>query len=441
MLKLIFYTAANAINLYVIYVYYITQITEIIIQWIIIDMILFVKFILLFFILIVWIVQKIYVYCYPQHESHKLINLSKCNYNEESKNKLEEEIKNIEKKIIDLDIIKEEIISKIDSLKRSSEFEIKFFKLLIYTYKYEEKQNNINYNVIQNLKNFKEILGLNKIEMYENIFKEGKKYISFLQKIKQSIGQTNLLKQNYKIINDHNGNIYHLSQLKDRRLISGWADNTLNIYKKDTFELQLSIKVHSSCVRSAIQLNNDKIISCSDDSTMNIIKIIDENKYNLVQKLTEHTHCVRNVIEIIEDELISVSQDKTMKKWEIKNDKFECTKTITFQNAVFECNILKINEKEFVISSYGDKCLKFKCLKFWNSYDYSNIATIKDIKNNWTIRILCMIKEDILCVWGYNSEGFYLINISNHQIVKKNTWPTRNIFYIWILWLTIFMLN
>ena len=108
---------------------------------------------------------------------------------------------------------------------------------------------------------------------------------------------------------------------------------------------------------------------------MNIIKIIDENKYNLVQKLTEHTHCVRNVIEIIEDELISVSQDKTMKKWEIKNDKFECTKTITFQNAVFECNIIKINEKEFVISSYGDKYLKF-----WNSYDYQILQQLKILK-------------------------------------------------------------
>ena len=61
--------------------------------------------------------KNLCVYCYPQHESHELINLSKFNYNEESKNKLLQEIKNVEKKIIDLDIIKEEIISKIDELK------------------------------------------------------------------------------------------------------------------------------------------------------------------------------------------------------------------------------------------------------------------------------------------------------------------------------------
>ena len=64
--------------------------------------------------------------------------------------------------------------------------------------KYEECQKNINYNVIQNLKNFEEIFGLNKIHIYEKIFKEGKKYISFLNNNRQSIGLTNLLKNNFQ---------------------------------------------------------------------------------------------------------------------------------------------------------------------------------------------------------------------------------------------------
>ena len=103
-----------------------------------------------------------------------------------------------------------------------------------------------------------------------------------------------------------------------------------------------------------------------------------------------------------------------MKKWELKNNKFECTKTITFQNSNSYCNILKINENEFVTSSCDDKCLKF-----WNSNDYSNISTINNIENEWTFRTLCLIKEDILCVGGKNSKGFYLINITNHQLIKN----------------------
>ena len=63
---------------------------------------------------------NICIYCKPKHESHELIDLSKFNYSEESKKKLEENIKNIEKKIIDLDIIKEEIVLEIDKLKKSN---------------------------------------------------------------------------------------------------------------------------------------------------------------------------------------------------------------------------------------------------------------------------------------------------------------------------------
>ena len=81
---------------------------------------------------------------------------------------------------------------------------------------------------------------------------------------------------------------------------------------------------------------------------------------------------------------------------------------------------MKINENEFVTSSCEDKCLIF-----WNSNDYSKIATIDNIEIAWTFRILCMIEDDILCVGGCNSKGFYLIKISNHQIIKNILGPQR----------------
>ena len=108
--------------------------------------------------------------------------------------------------------------------------------------------------------------------MYEKIFKEGKKYISFLQNTRQRPDQTNLLKNNFKTHKNHTNWISHLSQLKDGRLISSSHDYTLNIYKKDTFELQLSIKEHSNWIRCCRQLHNEKLMTCSDDQTINIIK-------------------------------------------------------------------------------------------------------------------------------------------------------------------------
>ena len=136
------------------------------------------------------------------------------------------------------------------------------------------------------------------------------------------------------------------------------------------------------------------------------------------QKLTGHSDPVYNVIEIRDNELVSVSGDKTMKKWEIIDNNYECTKTINFLKSSSCCNILKINENEFVTSSCGDKCIKF-----WNSNDYSNIATINNIEVKWCFRTLCVINENILCVGGINSKGFYLINISTHQLIKNILGP------------------
>ena len=75
-----------------------------------------------------------------------------------------------------------------------------------------------------------------------------------------------------------------------------------------------------------------------------------------------------------------------MKIWKLNNEnKFECIKTINFQNSESDCNILKLNENEFATSSFGDKCIKF-----WNSNDYSNIATII---------ILNLLTDGKICVY------------------------------------------
>ena len=151
-------------------------------------------------------------------------------------NKLDEKIKNIEKKINNLEGIKKTIITQIDKFKKIYELEIKFFNVLLNTFKYEENQNNINYNIIENIKNFDEIYTITKFKIFDIINREGNKFISFLQ----SLGFQNCFKQLYP----HMNWIYQLSALKDGRLASCY-DCTLNIHKKDTFEIQLSIKEHN----------------------------------------------------------------------------------------------------------------------------------------------------------------------------------------------------
>ena len=81
-------------------------------------------------------------------------------------------------------------------------------------------------------------------------------------------------------------------------------------------------------------------------------------------------------------------------------------------------DFLKLNEKEFVISSCNDNCIKF-----WNSNNYSNIASINNIESSWSLKNMCLLEDDILCVGGENSKGFYLIKISTHQLIKNIIGP------------------
>ena len=40
-----------------------------------------------------------------------------------------------------------------------------------------------------------------------------------------------------------------------------------------------------------------------------------------------------------------------------------------------------------------------------------------------TLKTMCLLEDDILCVGGNNSKGFYLIKISTHQLIKNIIGP------------------
>jgi len=46
------------------------------------------------------------------------------------------------------------------------------------------------------------------------------------------------------------------------------------------------------------------------------------------------------------------------------------------------------------------------------------LKTLNNIETAWTLKNLCLIDNDILCVGGRNSKGYYMIKISSHKIIK-----------------------
>ena len=205
------------------------------------------------------------MYCKFEHKNHKLIDLFEYNYFDfDSRKNLEKAIIDLEMKINNIEIIKQRIISLFEELKNSNQLEIQFIKTLLNTYNYEEEYKNLNYNIIQNIKNFGDFKS-NKIESFNSIIEEGNKYINLIQKRFNINNEFFLFQENnnekiekdkiinmkkcIKTINEHKNCINYLDKLKDGRLISCSDDNTVKVYKKKTFEDQLTIKEHSNNVK------------------------------------------------------------------------------------------------------------------------------------------------------------------------------------------------
>ena len=357
--------------------------------------------------------KNICAFCKVEHKNHKLTDLIEFNFNEENKNKFKKEKEKLIELINKLDDLINYLNLKINELKDYIQIN-RFYLILFSTYEYEEKQKNLNYYVIRNLKNYKE----KDINSFDSILKELNEYILNFNSSKKNNFSNNFT-DNFKTI--HGSSVYYLEKLNDGRLASYSEDHKFKIYSEDSFNENLSIYENSTfIIKSICQLKDGRIALSSGSKNMSIIKLQERNKYIIDQALEGHNEATIKIIEIRKNELISISFDTNMRIWKLNNEnKFECIKVIKFSNIKTWGNILKINESEFVTSSCTEKCLKF-----WNSNNYSNISKINNIETSFYSRQnMNLIKDDILCVGGDNSKGFYLIKISTHQIIKNIIGP------------------
>ena len=89
----------------------------------------------------------------------------------------------------------------------------RFYSILFLTYEYEEKQKNLNYYVIQNLKNYKE----KDVNSFDSILKDLNEYILNFNSSKKN-NYSNNFTDNFKTI--HGSSVFYLEKLNDGRLAS-----------------------------------------------------------------------------------------------------------------------------------------------------------------------------------------------------------------------------
>ena len=229
----------------------------------------------------------------------------------------------------------------------------------------------------------------------------------------------------------HKKLITSIQLLKDGRIASSGLDGILNIYKKGTFKIEIQITVQSG-IHSFSQLFDGRIVICTD-STMNIIKLLDNNKYEIEDKITANKYGdTIKVFGIKKDEFISIHQplfekQKSLILWKLnRKNKYECISTIK-DTRIY--NFLKINKKEFVISQQEEimstsRYSHNEHLKFYNINNFKCIETLYNITivrththidRNIFFENMIMLNKNILCVAG---EIIYIIDISKHKKIK-----------------------
>ena len=226
--------------------------------------------------------------------------------------------------------------------------------------------------------------------------------------IKQCIS---IIKMNYNII--------YLDKLNDCSLVC-CSNKQLIIFKKNLFEIQYKLTENLNNINSFTILENKRIIICLNNGTMKIIKL-KEKEYIVEQILKGHSYSIMKVIEYKKNKLASISEDNVIKIWELNNNEnkfIPIFKIVSYYSDYSFYNIIKINENEFVTSS-----TKEKNLKFFDTHNFKNISIINNIEMTWTLNSICLLNKNFLCVCGINCKGFYIIQISNHQLIKNIVGP------------------
>ena len=238
-----------------------------------------------------------------------------------------------------------------------------------------------------------------------------------LYKFKNSSKQTS--SQNKKILNlnkltlitilkTHSKDISYLNVLNDGRLISASKDALINIYNKNTFQIENSIKEHKDWITDIIQLKNGNLISCSDDKT---VKFYNKNLKVIQNFVFEKP--VLKLKELLNKNIIFTSENNSLLIYnkDLINDNYQLNYKI--EDNDYSIELLEIKKNFIVTINYKNS------ISFFDLNNRKKINNIKNLDINKTFfgNHLCLINKNILLICG--TIFLYLIDINNYQIINE----------------------
>jgi len=318
-----------------------------------------------------------------------------------------DEIKTIKNEIIENFKNKIKLIEEAYSeFEKNINLQVSLINNLIDTYSYEKNYNNYNYEIIQNIKNIEKIkFSSPDFSSCKNIFEKSEMFISFYKNFK--IYKSKII----NTLSNHSDAVNQIILLKDGRIASSSNDKSILIYNKENYSIELKIDNFDSIVFNIIQASNDYIIASLTSGFIIILKL-NSTSYEIKQKIQAHNNYIRKTIEMKDGKLISCSDDKTIKIWKLSNNQYILENTLNQYTTTPFSSILYLNDNIIVSTPYGTGSVIF-----WNIKELKIISQIEGINCTWCWNILKKLSNELFILGGV--KYIYLFSILNYNLVNK----------------------
>ena len=192
-----------------------------------------------------------------------------------------------------------------------------------------------------------------------------------------------------------------------KKIICGNNNGDIKIFN-DSFSQYIQKKAHDKSIYFFEIKDENSFFSCSDDMTIKLWDIRDNNNINLIITIEGHNDSINKII-YLNKLLYSCSLDKSIiiyKENENSNNQYELSYTLKHKYEIFSFLLIINYSKNLLISSGADTTI------IWEEKKYS----IKDNKNNNEKEKLIYIEKKIfneVSCYGNNA----LTNINDEMIL------------------------
>ena len=213
-----------------------------------------------------------------------------------------------------------------------------------------------------------------------------------------------------------------LIETEDKRIASGGTDGNISISSyniaKKTWKIDIHREeAHNLCVNSLCTLNDNKLLSGSDDYSIKVWSVSNVD-IKLIKELKEHTYNVRRIIALSNERFASCAADKTIRIWKDDNS-YRCMSILKHDNEVF--SFLQLRNKDVLVSSYGkeESDSIIGGVSFWDINNRTQHHIIKGYSVYWSTHMIELVDGNIALSSSTKPYPIVIIDSSSYQVKKE----------------------